>query len=110
MEKEANHKENFYEVHRTVDIDDDLMKLFIDGLEKDFNAIQKAYHNDSNDELKALVHRLHGATCYIHVPKLKASLKQLERDMHNQKTSALLSVDMKLVEDAVEELLRGSQH
>ena len=56
----------------------ELTDLLREQLPSNFLAIQTAYEIQDWEQLKFLVHKLHGALCYCNIPKARAAAKALE--------------------------------
>jgi|LakMenE18May11ns_1017448.scaffolds.fasta_scaffold8385268_1 two-component system sensor histidine kinase BarA len=56
----------------------DLLEMFINDLPKASQAIHSAFSQKQYVELLNQVHRLHGASCYCGVTRLKAILTKME--------------------------------
>jgi two-component system, NarL family, sensor histidine kinase BarA len=56
----------------------DLLTMFIADLPRASEAIHSAFQQEQYDELLNQVHRLHGASCYCGVTRLKALLSKME--------------------------------
>lgn len=57
----------------------EMLELFIQSLPESKTAIDSAWNSQNIAELKAQVHRLHGACCYAGVPQLKSASEMLEK-------------------------------
>ena len=60
------------------DLADEMLTMLIQALPEDKSNIAEAYKSRNFIELRELVHKLHGACCYVGVPKLKNIAKELE--------------------------------
>lgn len=60
------------------DLAQEMLEMLINALPSDRAAIKSAFDNQDYYELREQVHKLHGACCYVGVPKLKAIAKELE--------------------------------
>lgn len=60
------------------DLASDMLHMLIASLPNDKNTIREAYEQQDNIQLREHVHKLHGACCYVGVPKLKKLAKELE--------------------------------
>nr|WP_260681602.1 hybrid sensor histidine kinase/response regulator [Aliiglaciecola sp. M165] len=56
----------------------ELLNAFIEQLPNFVCDIKTSWENADRDELKALIHKLHGASCYTGVPKLLELCEELE--------------------------------
>lgn len=61
-----------------IDLAKEMLEMLIVALPSDKAKIQQAYKAHNYHELREQVHKLHGACCYVGVPKLKAIAKELE--------------------------------
>lgn len=60
------------------DLAQEMLDMLINCLPNDRTVIMQAYEAKNLPELREHVHKLHGACCYVGVPKLKALAKELE--------------------------------
>lgn len=60
------------------DLAQEMLEMLIAELPTDQAKIKKAYQNNNLHELREEVHKLHGACCYVGVPKLKSLARELE--------------------------------
>lgn len=56
----------------------EMLDVFMKNIEFDLRAIQEAYVVQNFEELKKIVHKLHGALCYCGLPRLKKLVSSLE--------------------------------
>ncbi len=80
------------------DLAKEMLEMLIRALPDDKARIQQSYNSLDWQELREHVHKLHGACCYVGVPKLKAFTKELEDAI------AILSMDK--IKHYVDELNR----
>lgn len=74
-----------------IDLAKDMLSMLIDSLPVDKANIKQAYNSKDMKQLREHVHRLHGACCYVGVPRLKS----IARDLEN----AIVMVDHGLIAD-----------
>lgn len=67
----------------------EMLDMLINGLPNDIKLIKAAYANKDLIDLREHVHKLHGACCYVGVPKLKAIAKELEDAIALAKTDKI---------------------
>ena len=74
--------------------------LLLQQLPSDFSAIQKIDEIQDWEQLKFLVHKLHGALCYCNVHKARAAAKELAMALRkNEEVSEITKLyDMFCVE------------
>lgn len=60
------------------DLAQEMLEMLISSLPSDLIKIQQSYKSHKIQELREQVHKLHGACCYVGVPKLKNISKELE--------------------------------
>ncbi|HSX19617.1 MAG TPA: response regulator, partial [Gammaproteobacteria bacterium] len=60
------------------DLAHEMLDMLINCLPNDRAVIMQAYNANNMQDLREHVHKLHGACCYVGVPKLKALAKELE--------------------------------
>lgn len=58
--------------------DNELHQLFIQTLPEVLDELLGAYQEKNWPQLEFLAHRLHGGLCYLNLPELKSSAKQLD--------------------------------
>lgn len=63
------------------DIAAEMLDLMMQSLPDDVTAIQKLHSEKNYSDLAKRVHKLHGAICYVGLPRIKTILDQLERDL-----------------------------
>ncbi len=63
------------------EIANDLMTLFIADLPSVLKNMKKSLADEDYQKLKDQAHRLHGATCYCGVPRLKLAVQNLEKHL-----------------------------
>lgn len=61
-----------------IDLAKEMLEMLIVALPADKAKIKQAYKSHNYHELGEQVHKLHGACCYVGVPKLKTITKELE--------------------------------
>lgn len=76
--KLANHRE---------DLAKELLTLLISELPETRNNINNAYQNQDLEMLHHYIHKLHGATCYCGVPRLKEITSLLETKIKHKNDS-----------------------
>ena len=65
------------------DLAEDLLALFISKLAEELNTIKSLHQSENYPELTQRVHKLHGASCYCGIPRIKRVLAQLETELKN---------------------------
>lgn len=68
------------------DLAQEMLDMLLNSLETDLLNIKKSYNENKMHDLREYVHRLHGACCYVGVPKLKAIAKELEDAIAHENT------------------------
>lgn len=93
-------------IKNTVDAGEDILQLFMQELPAEMQLMRQEYKAQNYRELGRLVHRLHGACCYVEVPKLYAAVRELDGLLANehQDTEQIVSSFTKL-EESVTHLL-----
>ncbi len=69
--------------NQNVSLAKDILNLFLKQLPCDLNALKNALHKQQWDHFLRELHKLHGATCYTGVPRLKILIKSLEDKMRH---------------------------
>ncbi len=69
----------------------DMLKMLIDHLPTAQQEIQTAFDENNLEVLKRVVHKFHGATCYVGVPKLRDSAHQYETELKANGLSAVIA-------------------
>ena len=59
-------------------LNDELHQLFLQTLPEVLDELLQAYQEKNWPQLEFLTHRLHGGLCYLNLPELKNSAKQLD--------------------------------
>lgn len=75
--------------NNNAEIANDLMTLFIADLPVVIKTMKKLLANEDYHGLKDQAHRLHGATCYCGVPRLKTAVQNLEKHLKNDESKKL---------------------
>lgn len=65
------------------DVAEELLDLMITSLPADMLAIKQLEAEQNYSELLKRVHKLHGAMCYLGLPRIKTLLSHLETDLKN---------------------------
>jgi two-component system sensor histidine kinase BarA len=81
------------------DLADEMLSMLIAELPNDITTIQAAFREQDYLKLRELVHKLHGACCYVGVPKLRVRARELETKLADPQ----LEIIAKLVTDLVTE-------
>ncbi|MCM2678827.1 two-component sensor histidine kinase BarA [Echinimonas agarilytica] len=83
----------------------EMLSLLIASLPDSQRAINQAWLTKNLDELKAQVHRLHGACCYAGVPRLKQAAEQLETELKNSSAVSEAEPEYFELDDLLEQLI-----
>jgi two-component system sensor histidine kinase BarA len=81
------------------DLADEMLTMLILSLPDDKTQILKAYMANDLLDMRELVHKLHGACCYVGVPKLKDIAKTLETACVNDDTDQIKLLVGQLAEE-----------
>jgi two-component system sensor histidine kinase BarA len=65
----------------------ELLFFLVKNLPKDMQEIQQANANNNNQQLKNLVHKLHGAASYCGTPRLRHTLAEFEAALKKNETA-----------------------
>lgn len=87
------------------DLADEMLTMLINNLPTDKINIIQAYKNNNLNLLRDTVHKLHGACCYIGVPKLKNLAKELETSIATN-ASDKIKTFLSELEHEIDEVLR----
>jgi two-component system sensor histidine kinase BarA len=87
-----------------VDLAQEMLIMLIESLPSDKGRIIQTYRARDFFELREQVHKLHGACCYVGVPKLKNIAKELEAAIAAQSTEQIKNYISHL-EDEIDEIL-----
>jgi two-component system sensor histidine kinase BarA len=68
---------------------EELLDFFLTSLSTEHHLICALYQNKNYPELNQHVHKLHGAICYLGLPRLKLATAQLETTVKNNIMSSL---------------------
>ncbi|WMS88548.1 ATP-binding protein [Pleionea litopenaei] len=63
------------------DLAQDMLNMLIEHLPDAREQIESAFNQQAHDELKSAVHKFHGATCYVGVPRLKQLSNDYETEL-----------------------------
>lgn len=72
-----------------LELAEELLDFFINSLPAEFRVIQALFQDKNYPELTYHVHKLHGAVCYLGLPRLKAASAQLESGIKSHIMSSL---------------------
>jgi two-component system sensor histidine kinase BarA len=75
--------------NNNAEIANDLITLFIADLPSVTKNMTKSFNAQDFHTLKDQAHRLHGATCYCGVPRLKTAVQNLEKHLKNDESKKL---------------------
>lgn len=75
--------------NNNAEIANDLLTLFIADLPSVIANMTKSFTSEDFHTLKDQAHRLHGATCYCGVPRLKTAVQNLEKHLKNDESKKL---------------------
>lgn len=75
--------------NNNAEIANDLLTLFIADLPSVIQNMTKSFTTEDFHTLKDQAHRLHGATCYCGVPRLKTAVQNLEVHLKNDESKKL---------------------
>lgn len=75
--------------NNNAEIANDLLTLFIADLPSVIQNMTKSFNSEDFHALKDQAHRLHGATCYCGVPRLKIAVQNLEVHLKNDESKKL---------------------
>ena len=78
----------------------DILEMFVADMPNAKADIEKAYQAQDMSELENYAHKLHGACCYVGVPRIRAIVRQLENAAKAKQTSSC----GKLVDEMAEEM------
>jgi two-component system sensor histidine kinase BarA len=70
-----------------LDLAKELLLFLVKNLPNDLCDIQQAHDNNNNQQLKILVHKLHGATTYCGAPRLRNLLAEFEAALKKNETA-----------------------
>lgn len=71
------------------DLAQELLDLLVKDLPNTQQQINQSFAQANYDKLQQQVHKLHGATCYCGVPRLKQLAKSLEQKLQKQETQLI---------------------
>lgn len=100
----VNMEEGLKLANGKADLAKEMLTMLLDNIEQDKLEIEKSYHNQDFDELLSKVHKLHGATRYVGVPKLRSTAHSLESILKKQQ-QALYQDGMNQLTQALDELI-----
>ncbi len=71
------------------DLADTLLKMMVAELPEMRDTLLDAYHKKNYEDLCKEVHKLHGASCYCGVPRMKTAAMQLESNLKTRNTTEI---------------------
>ena len=75
--------------NNNAEIANDLLTLFIADLPSVLMNMNKSVSDEDYSKLKDQAHRLHGATCYCGVPRLKLAVQNLEKHLKTEESKKI---------------------
>ena len=78
----------------------DILEMFVADMPNAKADIEKAYQDKDMEALENYAHKLHGACCYVGVPKIRAIVRQLESGAKSKQASSCGN----LIDEMVEEM------
>ena len=86
-----------------------MLQLLIDSLPQTLAALDTYRASHQRDALIQLVHKLHGATCYTGVPRIKALSELIETELKTGKGLSTIEPELFDLSDQLTDLLAESQ-
>ncbi len=87
----------------------EMLQLLIDSLPQTLADLDKYRASHQRDALIQLVHKLHGATCYTGVPRIKALSELIETELKTGKGLSTIEPELFDLSDQLTDLLAESQ-
>ncbi|HUH58393.1 MAG TPA: Hpt domain-containing protein, partial [Pseudomonadales bacterium] len=89
-----------YHVNKSADLAIDIFKLLLESMAEDIAAIMEAWEEEDIGTLLELVHKIHGASRYCGVPKLRDVLEAFESSLKSGKSDQWPEFMRNLVEES----------
>jgi two-component system sensor histidine kinase BarA len=93
-----------------IDLAKEMLQIFLQSLPPTLSELELLVRNDQVEPLIQLVHKLHGATCYVGVPQLKQLTELLETELKQGKTVDQLEPELFELQDRLQSLLQEAKH
>lgn len=92
-----------------VDLAKEMLQIFLQSLPATIQELDALMHSKQTEPLIQLVHKLHGATCYVGVPQLKQLTNLIETELKQDKTITQLEPELFELHDRLQSLLEDSR-
>lgn len=89
-----------YHANKSADLAIDIFKLLLESMAEDIAAIMEAWEEEDIGTLLELVHKIHGASRYCGVPKLRDVLEAFESSLKSGKSDQWPEFMRNLVEES----------
>ncbi|MBU2426965.1 MAG: two-component sensor histidine kinase BarA [Gammaproteobacteria bacterium] len=93
-----------------IDLAKEMLQIFLQSLPPTLSELELLVRTDQVEPLIQLVHKLHGATCYVGAPQLKQLTELLETELKQGKTVVQLEPELFELQDRLQSLLQEAQH
>ncbi|RYZ81169.1 MAG: response regulator, partial [Moraxellaceae bacterium] len=87
----------------------DMLKMMVEGLQKEKNSINAAAANNDIHTLGELIHRLYGSSCYCGVPRLKSITGLLDKLIQAKEIDEVEKA-IPTLNHAIDDILRWSEN
>ena len=82
----------------------DLLGMFVAELPETVEQLNHSFEQRDWETLQAQIHKLHGGACYVGVPSLKETAKQLESLLKTENFEALIDGAFKELLDCIQQV------
>jgi two-component system sensor histidine kinase BarA len=93
-----------------IDLAKEMLQIFLLSLPATLSELEVLVRTNQLEPLIQLVHKLHGATCYVGVPQLKQLTELLETELKQGKTAEQLEPELFELQDRLQSLLQEAKH
>jgi two-component system, NarL family, sensor histidine kinase BarA len=93
-----------------IDLAKEMLQIFLQSLPPTLSELELLVRTEQVEPLIQLVHKLHGATCYVGVPQLKQLTELLETELKQGKTVDQLEPELFELQDRLQSLLLEAKH
>ena len=93
-----------------IDLAKEMLQIFLRGLPATLEELSQLMSVGQTDPLIQLVHKLHGATCYVGVPHLKQLTELIETGLKLNRDISLMEPELFELQDRLQALLEESSH
>lgn len=89
-----------YHANKSTDLAIDMFKLLLEGMAEDISSIMEAWEEEDINALLELVHKMHGASRYCGVPRLRNALETFEVSLKSAQSNQWPEFMRNLIEES----------